>query len=679
MSISLGLEEASCAGTGEKTPWWRHFEGIQEPTITFEKYSLQEYLDSAAKLYPKRKAVIFQNYTLTYAQLQKKAEHFAAALRLHGVHHGDRVAIMLPNLPQTMIAVWGVLKAGAVAVMTNPLYMEKELTHHFKDAQCRVLITLDLLWPKIEALYDQLNLRLSIITRVADGLAFPLNILQPWKAKREGSLPEIAYDNKNVLVWSKFIRTRERYSAVVDDPESTLALLLYTGGTTGLSKAAMLTHQNLVSQMQILNYILHVPSGKEFIFLSIMPFFHVFGLVGNIFLPALYGGASIPVPRYTPVDILRTIDKYRANFFIGAPSIYMSLMQQKELPKYDLSCIELCISGSAPFPKEAMARFQKLTGANITEGLGLTEASPCVTANPVYGLQKEGSVGVPLPGTEVRIVDMDDGDIVLGDNERGEIIIRGPQVMQGYWNREDETAQTLRNGWLYTGDIGYRDEDGYYFVVDRKKDMAIVGGYNVYPREVDEVLHEHPKVAEAVTVGIAHRSRGEVIKAFVVPCAGEELTVAELVAFCRGKLANYKVPKYFELRDALPKSLVGKVLRRALRDEEERKAKAAGLLSDNDALPEDFVDEALEENRKAAAQHLRVQAEEMVHEARKKAEEMMQDAKKRAESIMQEAKDAAEKVVEHAKEKAEEMSRFVSQNVDKALKNVRKTPPDNKE
>ncbi len=646
-----------CGATDlEKTPWWRHFEGRDEPEITFDEKGLGEYLDEAAAVYPNRKAVIFENYSLNYGQLKDKAEAFAAALRLRGVQDGDRVAIMLPNIPQTMIAVWGVLKAGGIAVMTNPLYMEKELTHHFHEANAQVLVTIDLLWDKIYALYDKLHLRLSIVTRVADGLAFPLNYLQPWKAARQGPLPQVPYDQKSIVSWRDFMNTKERYSAVVDNPKTTVAFLQYTGGTTGISKAAVLSHQNLVSQIQIIQYIIGAPKDKEFTFLSILPFFHIFGLAGNIILPALYAAASIPVPRYTPGDLLRTIHKYRPNFFIGVPSVYISLMQQKDLPKYDLSCIELCISGSAPFPKEAMVRFQKLTGAKVTEGLGLTETSPCVTANPIYGLQKIGSVGVPLPGTQLRIVDIDDGSKVLGDDAVGEIVVKGPQVMLGYWNRPDETSITIRDGWLHTGDIGYRDADGYYYISDRKKDMVIVGGYNVFPREVDEVLYEHPAVTEAVVVGIPHRSRGEVLKAFVVVREGEELSSADLSAHCREKLANYKVPKYFEFCEALPKTLVGKVLRRVLREEEVRKLEASGKLREETVT--DFVEEALEAQKaKEKDAHLRIQAEELLAEAKKKTEDMLAEAKKKAEEMMSEAKLRAEKLMDQAKDAAMDMAK----------------------
>ncbi len=634
----------------QKPFWWRHLEGRQEVEVTFEDTNILTYLDRAVEKYPQRPAIIFQNYTLSYAKLQEKAEAFAAALRLRGVQNGDRVAIMLPNIPQTMIAVWGVLKAGGVVVMTNPLYMEKELTHHFHDSGAKILITMDLLWAKVASLYDKLDLRLSIVTRVADGLAFPLNYIQPWKAKREGNLPEVPFDGKSIVSWKEFINTKERYAATIENPHATTAFLQYTGGTTGVSKAAMLSHGNIASQLQLLSYIIETPKDYKYTFLSILPFFHIFGLAGNIILPAFYGAASIPVPRYTPSDLLRTIDKYKPNFFIGAPSVYMSLMQQKDLPKYDLSCIELCISGSAPFPKEALEKFQKLTGARLTEGLGLTEASPCITANPIYGLQKTGSVGVMLPGTEVRIVDSEDGVTILGAHQHGEIIVRGPQIMQGYWNKEEETALTLRDGWLYTGDIGYFDEDGYFFIADRKKDLVIVGGYNVYPREVDEVLYEHPDVQEAVVIGIPHRTRGEVLKAFVVPRKDSGLSTADLIAHCRKKLANYKIPKHIEFCEELPKSYVGKVLRRVLRDLEMNKMHASGELAAINAPMEDFVEEAMEsQGTKDKAVQMRLQAEELMAETRKKAEDMMAEAKKKAEDMMAEAKKKAEELMEQAK------------------------------
>lgn len=553
-------------------PWQAHFDGEAPASLDIVPRPLQSYLDRAADEFGSRKAIIFQNLTMNYRQLRDKAEAVAASLRDRGLRTGDRVAIMLPNLPQTIIAFWGALKAGGVVVMTNPLYMEKELSHHFADARPKFLITLDLFWPKIESLRDQWSIETYVVCRIADGLAFPLNLLQPLQARRQGGVPGVPYDDPSVIPWKKLVRNRRRYSVRLDDPKNTLALLQYTGGTTGFSKGAMLSHYNLQAQIQqLLSIIRGDAASTPHVFVGIMPFFHVYGLMGSLMLPTIYASPTIPMPRYVPRDLLETIKKHRPTFFVGAPAIYISLMQQKNIADYDLTCIQLCISGSSPFPLQNMKRFQEMTKAKITEGFGLTEASPVVIANPLHGRQKAGSIGVPITGTEACIVDLDSGTEILPANQIGELIVRGPQVMLGYWNHPEETAAAIRNGWLYTGDIAYQDEEGYFFIVDRKKDMAIIGGYNVFPSEIDEVLHEYPKIQEAVALSVPHRSRGETLKAYVVPKPGEKITVPELVAHCRKKLAAYKVPRMFEFRDELPKSMVGKVLRRALRDEEAKR------------------------------------------------------------------------------------------------------------
>lgn len=555
--------------------WKRHLAKDAPLYTDFEYRSVQSYLDEAAQKYGSRKAVIFQNLTYTYTQLKDKAEAFAASLRERGLKTGDRVAIMMPNIPQTIVAFWGALKAGAVIVMTNPLYMEKELTHHFSDSTPKFLIVLDLFWNKIQPLRDRLGVDTYIVSRISDGLAFPLNLLQPIQARRQGNYPHIDFDNKTVVTWKSMVKTGKRYSEECADPKNTVALLQYTGGTTGFSKGAMLSHSNLTCQLQqLIKLLQHDASREAHTFLSILPFFHVLGLVGNVILPCSYAASTIPVPRYSPHDVLELIKKHRPTFFVGAPSVYISLMQQKDVSNYDLTCIQFCISGSSPFPQAALKQFQDMTHAKITEGFGLTEASPCVTANPLYDTQKIGSVGIPLPDTEVAIMSLEDGKTQLEDNQSGELCARGPQVMMGYWNHPEETAATLADGWLHTGDIAYRDSDGYYFIVDRKKDMAIVGGYNVFPREIDEVLHEHPKIKEAVSLSVPHKTRGEMLKAYIVVKDGAKLSTAELAKFCREKLASYKVPRVFEFRDELPKTLVGKVLRRALREEEEKKLAA---------------------------------------------------------------------------------------------------------
>lgn len=554
-------------------PWLASYGKDLPANLKYEDIPLFGFLDNAAKVYPKRKALIFKNYKMNFAQLHEKAEIFASNLRAQGLVTGDRVSIMLPNLPQTIIAFWGVLKAGGVVVMTNPLYMETELVHQIHDADVKYMIVLDMLWPKIDPLRDRLGIKKYFVTRISDGLGIPLNWLYYLKAKRENNWAKIPFDGKNILPWKSLTKKAERFSVKIDAPSETLALLQYTGGTTGISKGVMLTHGNLACNVQQILAILAKECEAQHTFLALMPYFHVYGLTTCLTLPTALGATIIPFPRYVPQDVLTATDKYKPTIFPGAPSIYISLMQQKDVAKYNLTSIRYCISGSAPMPVEHMKRFQELTGAEVIEGFGMTEASPVTHLNPIFGVRKAGSIGVPFPDTEARVVDMEVGSIPLPPHKAGELIIRGPQVMKGYLNRPDDTANTLRNGWLYTGDIATMDDDGYFYIVDRKKDMILVGGYNVYPREIDEVLHEHPDIKEAVSVGIPHPTRGEIIKAYVVLRDGAELTSADVISYCRAKLANYKIPKKVEFRDGLPKTAIGKVLRRMLRDEEEIKMK----------------------------------------------------------------------------------------------------------
>ncbi len=555
-------------------PWLASYDAGVPAHISYETYPLFTLLDRAAERTPRRTAIAFRNYRISYAKLRQLAEVMAANLRAQGVRRGDKVSIMLPNLPQTVIAFWAVLKAGGVVVMTNPLYMEKELVHQIHDSGARFMIALDLVWPKIEPLRDKLGIDKYFLTRIGDGLAFPLNVLYAFKAKREGTWRDLPFDGKHVLPWKTLLKGKARHSTTTCNPTEDLAVLQYTGGTTGISKGVMLTHHNMSVNVQQITTILGDACDMDHCFLGLMPYFHVYGLTTCLTLPTALSATIVPFPRYVPRDVLVGIQKHKPTIFPGAPSIYISLMQQKEVGDYDLTSIRYCISGSAPMPVEHIKRFRELTGAQVIEGFGLTEASPVTHLNPIHGISKAGSIGIPFPDTEARIVDMEVGQVPLPAGKVGELIIRGPQVMKGYWNRPDETANTLRNGWLYTGDIAIMDEDGYFTIVDRKKDMFLVGGYNVYPREIDEVLHEHPKIKEAVTVGVPHPTRGEMIKAFVVVQPGEKLTKAEVVAHCREKLASYKVPKQVEFRDDLPKTVVGKVLRRILRTEEEEKLKA---------------------------------------------------------------------------------------------------------
>jgi len=555
-------------------PWLKNYDPQVQPHLKYESLPLFAYLDRTAKKTPKATAVRFKNWKISYAKLKQASEIVAANLQKHGVMPGDRVAVMLPNLPQTIISYWGALKAGATVVMTNPLYMETEILHQINDSGAKCMITLDLLWPKITPLRDRLPLKKIFVTSIPDALKFPLNSLFKLKSKRSGQAVEVPFNNKDVLPYRQLLQGKKTYAHKTINPGKDLAVLQYTGGTTGVSKGVMLTHSNLACNVQQCQAMLHSLGQTPETFLGLLPYFHIYGLTVCLNFPTALGAEIVPFPRFAPLDVLKAIEKTKPTVFPAAPAIFIALLQQKDIEKYDLACIRVCVSGSAPIPVEIMKRFKHLAKAEIVEGYGLTEASPVTHFNPLSGVRKIGSIGLPFPDTDARIVDLEVGSVTMPPGKIGELVIRGPQVMKGYWNRPEETAGALRDNWLYTGDIAYMDEQGYFFIVDRKKDMIISGGYNVYPREIDEVLYEHPKVKEAVAVGIPHPTRGEVIKAYVVPNPGEEITRGEIISFCRQKLANYKVPKRVEFRDELPKTLVGKVLRRALREEETRKTSA---------------------------------------------------------------------------------------------------------
>jgi len=494
-------------------------------------------LDNSAAEHPDRIAVHFNNWIVNYAKLKSLTEIAAANLKALGVEPGDKVAVMLPNLPQTIIAYWAVLRAGATAVMTNPLYMETELTHQFNDSGTKLLITLDLLWPKLEKVIPKTKIEKCIVVPASD------------------SPPFLHYNESSVLPWNILAHGNQTFTHSDIDPEKDIAILQYTGGTTGLSKGCMLTHGNLtVNAQQSSQMLWELGQKEQECFLGVMPFFHIYGITVCLNFNTLLAAKLIPFSRFVPQEVLEGISKHRPTIFPGAPSIYIALLQQKKVADYNLKSIKFCISGSAPMPVEYIEKFQQVTGAIICEGYGLTEASPVTHINPARGIRKPGSIGIPLPGTDAKIVD-------------DELCIRGPQVMQGYYNQPEETSAVLRDHWLYTGDIAKIDEDGYFYIFDRKKDMIINGGFNVFPREIDEVLHTHPKIAEAVAVGIPNKNRGETIKAFVVLNEGETMECTEVIAYCREKLASYKVPRKVEFRDELPKNMVGKVLRRALREE----------------------------------------------------------------------------------------------------------------
>lgn len=565
------------------SPWLKYYDDGVPHSLSYREVPLYTWLDEAADHSPNNIACSYYNTTIRYKTLRRDAERCAANLRRYGVQPGDRVGIMLPNLPQSLIAFWGVLKAGAVVTVINPLYMEKEIVHLVKDSGLKHIITFDMCWPKLEKLLGQIDIKRFFVTSVAQGLSFPLNLALRFKSWRENSARKVPFNGDQILPFSALLSGKQRLSVPVDNPRETLALLQYTGGTTGLAKGAMLSHFNVAANIQQIAHM--VPSlerGKE-TFVAVLPFFHVYGLNTCLILPVYFRSRVIPITRFVPSELVSIMKKHKATALPGAPALYISLLHQKCKDKFSLDTLKLCISGSAPIPVETLRQFEENFGIRIIEGYGLTEASPITHLTPITGLRKPGSIGLPIVDTEARIVDMEVGAVPLGPGKVGELIVRGPQVMRGYWNQPDETASTLRNGWLYTGDIATMDEEGFFSIVDRKKDMIIVAGYNVAPREIDEVLYEHPKVLDAVSVGVPHPSRGEIIKAYVVLKKGERCERSEIIAWCRDRLANYKVPRQVEFRDELPKTLVGKILRRVLRAEEEARLKKDGTRHETDA------------------------------------------------------------------------------------------------
>lgn len=553
-------------------PWLSHYPAEVPATYEYPKQNLAHFLVQSASDYPDRDALHFLGKKMTYRQLLDAAYRFAGALSGLGVRKGDRVAVMLPNCPQAMIAYYGTLMIGGIVVMTNPLYMPRELEHQLNDAGAATIVTLDLLFERVMKVVPQTGIKQVIVTSIKDYLPFPKNWLYPLKAKKDGLKREVAYSG-GVVSWVDLLRrATPEPGGVPVDSENDLALIQYTGGTTGIAKGVMLTHYNLIAnaiQCKLWAYRTEVAKEK---YMTALPFFHVFGMTVLMNQSAYVAGCLVLMPRYDVNQVLAAIHKLKPTIFPGAPTMYISLIHHPKVKEYDLSSIKFCISGAASLPHEVQVEFERMTNGKLIEGYGLTEASPVTHANNIWEKRKLGSIGIPFPDTDSRVVDLETGE-ELPVGEIGELVVRGPQVMKGYWNKPDETEKVLKDGWLYTGDLGRMDEDGYFYILDRRKDLIIAGGYNIYPREVEEVLFEHPDVEEAVVAGVIDPYRGETVKAYIVLKPDGEAGAEELKAWCKERLAAYKVPKQFEFRDSLPKTIVGKVLRRKLIEEEAEKLK----------------------------------------------------------------------------------------------------------
>ncbi|MEA2662623.1 MAG: long-chain acyl-CoA synthetase, partial [Chloroflexota bacterium] len=537
---------------------------------------LHALLDDAAESYPGSTATIFFNAKKSYRSLLRDAKRFSAGLRALGVTKGDRVAIDLPNCPQFLIAFFGALRIGAVVVPCNPLYTPPELRHQLADAGAETIVVLSRVYPVVKAAREGTKLRNIIVTNIKEEMPPVLRTLFTLaKEKKEGHRQPFAGD-PGAIAFRTVLGLKGDDSAADVSPDD-VALLQYTGGTTGTSKGAMLSHRALVANtLQCKAWFGGAMRDGQDAVMAVMPLFHVYGLTTVMNFAVQSGGAMILEPQLDLAHVLKDTQAHKPTLFHGAPRIYNAIINSPLAKNYDLRSIVACISGSAPLMLETARRFKELTGGNLVEGYGLTEASPVTHCNPVFDPAKNriGTIGLPFPDTESRLVDLETGDRDAAPGEAGELVVRGPQLMDGYYNKPEETAQAIRDGWLHTGDIATIDADGYVAIVDRKKEMIIVSGYNVYPREVEETLAKHAAVLEGAAIGVPHPIKGEEVKAFVVLKPGQTATAEELIAFCREQLAPFKVPKAIEFRDALPKTLIGKVLRRQLAEEDTRKRAA---------------------------------------------------------------------------------------------------------
>jgi long-chain acyl-CoA synthetase len=584
--MAKAIEESrKCARYSER-PWLKHYDFWVPPSITYPRQPAYRALEIGAMNYPDRPATIFFGQEMSFKELQDRAYRFATALSDFGIAKGDRVGIMLPNCPQFPISFWGILRAGAVVVCFNPTYTVREFERQARDSGVRALVILDQIASAILPAISETEIEHVMVTGVQECMP-PTGA--SYAADRKGSLSGLeslkdvldsaarhSRSERDVKIHSLLDligSTSPRYIKVDIDPEEDLAVLQYTGGTTGLSKGAMLTHFNLFANTaQAAVWRSYVRSKEGERSLLVIPLFHVYGLTVGMMIGALDGSTLILIPKYDVELVVDAFERYRPTVFPGVPTLYVSLLNHPRAAQIDFSSVKYFNSGSAPLPLDVIERFEALTGRILRQGYGLSETSPTTHTQTVLGLRKPESCGIPFPDTECKIVDVETGETEVPVGEVGELCIRGPQVMKGYWKQPEETARALRHHsegggpWFYTGDIARMDEDGYFYIVQRKKDLIIVSGFNVYPSEVEEVLYAHPAVMEAGVVGVSDEYRGERVKAYVALRPGMEASVEELIEHCRSQLARYKVPSEIKLLAALPKTTVGKILHRALRE-----------------------------------------------------------------------------------------------------------------
>jgi long-chain acyl-CoA synthetase len=528
--------------------WIKQYaEGVRSE-LEYPQVPLFKLLDQSTAAHPQLPALDFFGHKMTYMQLTGAVNKCANALLAMGIAPGDRVALMMPNCPQYVIAYYGILKAGAVVAQVNPLYVQREIEYLCNNAGATLLMVADVLYPKVQAALPQTSITHVLVSRMKGDIP-----LGPEAVAFETVMEGAPHTDPGIEV----------------SPDG-LAVLQYTGGTTGVSKGAMLTHKNLVANVVMAREwfkgIDMTPGSQRF--LTILPLFHSYGMTACMNFGLYVGAELILLPRFELPEVMATIKRTQPTSFPGVPTMYVAVNSFPNAEDYGVSSILLCNSGGAAMPVEVMRVFEERFGTAVVEGFGLSETSPVTHCNPYGGVRKPGSVGIAYPDTDCRIVDLETGTKAMPLGENGELIIKGPQVMAGYWQMEEETRNTLRDfegeTWLYTGDICRMDVDGFVFVTDRKKDMIIAGGFNIYPRDVEEVLYMHPAIQEAVVAGVPDAYRGETVKAYVILKPGMTLTSEALDQHCRAQLASFKVPRIYEFRDTLPKSAVGKILRRVL-------------------------------------------------------------------------------------------------------------------
>jgi long-chain acyl-CoA synthetase len=556
-------------------PWFKFWpEGVPRH-IEYPNIPLSEILRKTAESNPNETAIVYFDRKITYRELDQAADQFAAALAALEVKKGDKVAIFLPNIPQFIISYYGTLRIGAVETAVSPLYKEREVEHQLNDSEAETIVVLDAFYPILEKVVARTKIKRIIFTGIKDympmGTALLASLFRRIPSHRVETRPG-TYSFKELL------NKHNGQPPKVDiDPQEDLAALQYTGGTTGISKGAMLTHMNLVSNAVMCAAWLKGKHTEES-FLTVLPLFHIFGMTTGMNAPIYLAGKVVLLPGFEAVAMLKALEKNKVTVFCGVPTMYAMLLAHPKIHNFDLSSVHFCISGSAPLPAEIQKKWMEVTKGVLIEGYGLTESSPVTHGNPLdltMKTVKVGSIGLPWPDTDAKIMDAETGETELGVNQEGELAVKGPQVMKGYWKMPEESRAVLRNGWLYTGDIGKMDEDGYFYILDRKKDLIKYKGYSVYPREIEDVIYEHPAVKLCAVIGKPDSVAGEIPKAFVVLKEGKTATADEIKEFANSKMAPYKAVREVEFRTELPMTMVGKVLRRVLQEEEKQKTAKA--------------------------------------------------------------------------------------------------------